>query len=115
MTTREKIEVLEAYEIGHYIDFCKKGTNDWRVCLTPTFNFAVYDYRKNEEQKEPDLIPFSFEDDLVGTVVTLGDVRCMITEQQHLGVVIRGHFVDYARLFGLYKFENDKPCGKPKK
>lgn len=47
-----KIEVMQAYAEGKEIEFTKKIhylENDWRKCISPNFNWEVFNYRVKPE------------------------------------------------------------------
>ena len=53
-TTKEMIEVMEAYDNGAEIEFINRNiTNDtFDLALYPLWNWRMYDYRIKEEPKE---------------------------------------------------------------
>ena len=49
-TTKEKIEVMQAYERGEQIQFLNIN-NDWKDTESPTWNWCIYDYRVKPKPK----------------------------------------------------------------
>ena len=45
MTTRDKIEVMDAYEKDGILERCLKGSMDWERVLEPVWNWEKYVYR----------------------------------------------------------------------
>ena len=50
-TTKEKIEVMKAYEEGKTIEHKNKDGDKWFEVSTPSWNWRDYDYRVKEEPK----------------------------------------------------------------
>lgn len=112
MTIDEKIAVMQAFKEGKEIEFRQLGTPDVFVnCTHPFWNFGTFEYRVKPEPEPPKYEPFSFEDDLVGKVVTDGEIEAMITVKAR-NVVYIDKFYHYADLLENWKFLNGSPCGK---
>jgi len=45
MTTRDKIEVMDAYEKDGILERCLKGSMDWEQIVEPVWNWEKYVYR----------------------------------------------------------------------
>ena len=45
MTTRDKIEVMDAYEKDGILERCLKGSMDWEQVIEPVWNWEKYVYR----------------------------------------------------------------------
>ncbi|QCD52844.1 hypothetical protein [Campylobacter sp. RM16192] len=52
MTTREMIEVMEAFERGEEIQYARKGSEDWFVLHTGMWHWDDYDYRIKPKRKK---------------------------------------------------------------
>ena len=52
MTTKEKIEVMEAFERGEEIEITKYGYNAWRVAKNPSWGWNDHEYRIKTEPKQ---------------------------------------------------------------
>lgn len=74
MTTRDKIEVMDAYEKGAILERCLKGSMDWERVVQPAWNWEKYVYRiipkkrKFEEgdkviEKDAQMLPLEGEND----------------------------------------------------
>ncbi len=74
MTTRDKIEVMDAYEKDGILERCLKGSMDWERVLEPVWNWEKYVYRiipkkrKFEEgdkviEKDAQMLPLEGEND----------------------------------------------------
>lgn len=51
MTTKEKIEVMQAYEEGKTIECNNKRDSDWFELDQPDWNWSGYDYRLKKEKR----------------------------------------------------------------
>lgn len=51
MTTKEMIEVMQAYDEGKKIQSKPSGCGDWDDCYKPTWNWFEYIYRIKPESK----------------------------------------------------------------
>lgn len=51
MTTKEKIEVMQAYEEGKTIECNNKRDSDWFELDQPDWNWSGYDYRLKKEKQ----------------------------------------------------------------
>lgn len=59
MTTRDKIEVMDAYEKDGILERCLKGSMDWERVTEPVWNWEKYVYRiipKERKFKEGDKV-----------------------------------------------------------
>ncbi|RAZ59596.1 hypothetical protein CHL10071_08870, partial [Campylobacter hyointestinalis subsp. lawsonii] len=52
MTTREMIEVMEAFERGEVIEAEIRGTGMYEECVTPDWNWGYIIYRIKPKEKE---------------------------------------------------------------
>jgi len=115
--TRERIqkhlEIMEAFAKGNDVQIWNSTSKNWLIINDPEF-FEESFYRV---KPEPKLVSFTFEDDLVGRVVTPKGLtlREMITVQTHTGVAF---YVNdscthsYSDLLEHYNFSDGSPCGK---
>lgn len=51
-TTKEMIEVMQAFDEGKLCEYCKKGFNTWRPATSPTWNWDTKNYRIKKEPRE---------------------------------------------------------------
>ena len=51
MTTKEMIEVLQAYDEGKAIEFSHKGSDDWQDAIIPCWDWAYFNFRVKPEKK----------------------------------------------------------------
>lgn len=127
MTTKEMIEVLQAFENGAEIEYRNKNENNWQVPIlikqnsTPLWNFGEFDYRI---KKEPKFKPFANKWELVEAIQKHGllivnkdrhkhDI-CCIKEFNDKNVWFgNGTMLEsYYYLFNNYIFIDDAPFGK---
>lgn len=57
MTTREMIEVMEAFKRGEKIEFSRVYTDDWRDIGSPNWNWDQYKYRISHKYKVEEVEP----------------------------------------------------------
>jgi len=74
-TTKEMIEVMQAFENGAEIEAKPIVVGDWKEETEPEWDWVSFDYRIKKQPKEPEYIPFSFEDaeQLVGKIIKSKD------------------------------------------
>lgn len=51
MTTKEMIEVMQAYERGEQIEYRGRGSNNWLLSTPPIWNWEYFDYRVKPKPK----------------------------------------------------------------
>lgn len=109
MNIDEMIAVLTAYKEGKKIQV--KITSGWVLAALPNWDFHNNTYRV---LSEPKLIPFDYNDDLVGKVVKHKKIesKSLIVTQDAGGLTITSYSIDYFDLLKDYTFLDGKPCGK---
>lgn len=113
-TTKEMIEVMQAFENGAEIEAKPIVVGDWEEETEPEWDWVSFDYRIKKQPKEPEYIPFSFEDaeQLIGKVVKSKDENWieMITWCDN----DEASSISYSNLLYGYTFIEGSPCGKLK-
>jgi len=109
MNIDEIIAVLTAFKEGKNIELdvnqnwfgIDKGYDKWDF-INNTYRIAP----------QPKLIPFDYNDDLVGKVVKIKNLKTLITSQSLSNVFFNEGYTSYKNLLNDFKFLDDKPCGK---
>jgi len=57
MNTKEKIKIMQAYDDGKEIECSYKKKNDWDINMSPSWNWADFDYRIKPEPKKRPITP----------------------------------------------------------
>ena len=106
---KEKLPLIRAFAEGKGIQI--KLQKGWVDNNNPTFDDTIELYRI---KPEPKMIPFTYEDDLVGRVVQAKNSRTksLITEQGIDGIYCGDTFSSYNALFTDCQFLDGSPCGK---
>lgn len=106
---RELLPIIQAFADGKPIEY--KNVGNWKLATGPDWSNDIQ-YRIKPELK---LVPFTFEDELLGRKIIYSDgTRAMITAQKKDGVYIGGslNLTSYSSLISTTKFEDGSPCGK---
>jgi len=121
-STREMIEVMEAYERGEQIE-CRSLMGDvwslsfralmgdvWSLLPTPLWDWQGCDYRV---KPEPKLRPWKPEEVPLGAVVIGKEtgVKSLIVAALEQGVTLGAGFCYYDKLLKYYVLEDGSPCG----
>lgn len=113
-TIEEKIAVMQAFVDGGQIEYYDITKKSWIETSDPSWNWSLTDYRVKEESKQPEYVPFTFEDAefLIGKVV----IHKSGTEIRLITVCspITVEGICYTILFSEYTFPDGSPCGKLK-
>lgn len=115
-TIQEMIAVMQAYADGKEIELAPNCyTNKiWKDTSNPAWDWNQFDYRVKEEPKQPEYIPFSFEDaeQLVGKVIKSKDENWIelltFFDEDYTSNIT------YEALLRDYTFLDGSPCGKLK-
>ena len=110
---KELSDILLAYSQGKLIQISNNG-NQW-VEWIATNPDSIFNYNYYRIKPKPKLVPFTFEDELLGRKIIYSDgTRAMITAQKKDGVYIGGslNLTSYSSLISTTKFEDGSPCGK---
>ena len=122
-TTKEMIEVMEAYERGEQIEACLWNKNDWRNVEYPAWNWKWFDYRVKQKKK---FVPFDTAEEflaaqrvhgialrVVGREDTL--LRAYVASNNEVFLIkFNGNWSRcfFIELFKSWEFEDGTPCGK---
>ena len=122
-TTKEMIEVMQAYERGEQIE-CKKLWVEsdlfWREVENPSWNWYGYDYRI---KTKPKYVPFDTAEEFLAAQRVHGNVSiCSGRKQAYINacgrvvIILDEKIYSYLTLDDLfsyeYKFSDGTPCGK---
>lgn len=103
--------IIKAYGDNKEIEYF--NGKEWESCEHSVgFLDKPEKYRIKPQSK---LVPFTFEDNLLGKIVVYSDEsKAMITAQKKDGVYIGGslNLTSYSNLMTFVKFEDYSPCGK---
>ena len=144
MITKEKAkelsEILKAYSEGKTIQIYIDGTVEgegvfkgWQDITDFDLEYLnqndffkelpSYDYDSSFKMNgllrikpEPKLVPFTFEDNLIGRIIKLKSInfKFLITTQNNIGIGISyiPSIIKYDQLLNEYCFDDGSPCGK---
>lgn len=121
-TTKEMIEVMQAYERGEQIEFMD-CSREWKDTTNPIWDWARYDYRIKPKTK---YVPFKTADEFLaaqrkhGEFVEnkeSGEKMNAYVDKNGIVVLVTAFdcthtFESLGNLFGYYKFSDGTPCGK---
>ena len=121
-TTKEMIEVMQAYERGENIQFFSIN-GDWKDTECPNWNWGIRDYRVKPKKK---YVPFETAEEFLTAYRKHGEFienkesgEKMNAYVDKNGIVILSTalnctytFENLRTLFGCYKFSDGTPCGK---
>ena len=124
-TTKEMIEVMQAYERGEKIQFLNIN-NDWKDTKSPTWNWCMRDYRVKPKKK---YVPFDTPEEFFAEQRKHGceliTIECGEKKEHYVSVTLDGNVYDHMDdgdvdcigefkdlLFEDYKFADGTPCGK---
>lgn len=123
MTTKEMIEVMQAYEDGKTIECKQKGQCDsmWIVVRSPDWNWYYYDYRVKaepiyrqyftKEELLKDLQERHYNYHNVWLKSKIDGTLSMITEYSDKRVMFGSHYLTFSNTFENYTFEDGTPFG----
>lgn len=106
------LPIIEAFSKGELIELKYHDSDLWEETNTLDVDSDICIYRI---KPKPKLVPFTFEDELLGRKIIYSDgTRAMITAQKKDGVYIGGslNLTSYSSLISTTKFEDGSPCGK---
>ena len=130
-TTKEMIEVMQAYLDGEKIEY-KYGNTDWLECRVPIWNWNSIEYRVKPKQKtrtktKTKFLPFETVDEFLAAQREHGAIIKMIDDDRLLSAFVRHDgsvlfvlpksiceklLINVDNLFGKYEFADGTPCGK---
>lgn len=120
MTTKEMIEVMQAYEDGKTIEVFT-STHTWHDIIEPNWN---WEYCKYRVKAEPKYRPFKDKDELLNYLHNhynthrniwiknkIDDSLSMIIEYGNKCVTFGIHTLKFSTVFENYTFEDGTPFG----
>ena len=130
-TTKEMIEVMQAYLRGEKIEY-RYGNTDWLECRVPIWNWNSIEYRVKPKQKtrtkiKTKFLPFETVDEFLAAQREHGAIIKMIDDDRLLSAFVRHDgsvlfllpksiceklLINVDNLFGKYEFADGTPCGK---
>ena len=130
-TTKEMIEVMQAYLRGEKIEY-RYGNTDWLECRVPIWNWNSIEYRVKQKQKtrtktKTKFLPFETVDEFLAAQREHGAIIKMIDDDRLLSAFVRHDgsvlfvlpksiceklLINVDNLFGKYEFAAGTPCGK---
>ena len=130
-TTKEMIEVMQAYLRGEKIEY-RYGNTDWLECRVPIWNWNSIEYRVKPRQKtrtktKTKFLPFETVDEFLAAQREHGAIIKMIYDDRLLSAFVRHDgsvlfvlpksiceklLINVDNLFGKYEFADGTPCGK---
>ena len=124
-TTKEKIEVMQAYDRGEQIEvhYLYDHKDYWISCSTPVWDWNNFDYRVKPKKS---YVPFHTPEEFLTAYRKHGEFienketgEKMNAYVDKNGIVILSTalnctytFESLVTLFGCYKFSDGTPCGK---
>ena len=130
-TTKEMIEVMQAYLKGEKIEY-RYGNTDWLECRVPIWNWNSIEYRVKPKQKtktktKTKFLPFEKVEEFLKAQIEHGAIIKMIDDDRLLSAFVRYDgsvlfvlpksiceklLINVDNLFGKYEFADGTPCGK---
>lgn len=117
-TTKEMIEVMQAFDRGEWIEFANIGFDDWVATEAPLWDWSSYNYRV---KPKPKLVPYESMQEFYEAMKEHGQYLKMIcfngyfwcpTTIESDDIWIAGVRVTYEELIKEYEFVDGAPCGK---
>ena len=118
-TTKEKIEVMQAYLDGKKIE-CGNDFGMWWTPVMPTFDWAHFDYRIKDRK----LVPFDTAKEFLEAQIEHGDVirrkkdgnlsNSFVSNTGDVVLLDKGSVIltSIGNMCGKYEFADGTPCGK---
>lgn len=118
-TTKEKIEVMQAYMDGKKIE-CGNDFGMWWTPVMPTFDWAHFDYRVKDRK----LVPFETAKEFLEAQIEHGDVirrkkdgnlfNSFVSNTGDVILLDKGSaiVISIGNMCGKYEFKDGTPCGK---
>lgn len=113
-TINEMLEILTAYKEGKEIEYYSDAIGGWLNVQNPLWDFSNKIYRIKPQPKVKKLVPFDFDDDLLGKVVKhkTSNIKSVIIGQDNIDTMINKSEISYNFLLYCYTFMDGSPCGK---
>jgi hypothetical protein len=133
MTTKEMIEVMQAYADGKGIERrCKHDLSEkWEDAKDPGWNWNLFDYRIKPEKAEPRYRPYKDTDEMIadwkerfkknwsGTSMPLIWIwdndkveKTLVTGFRWKDISTKDEIITMTSLFEFYTYLDGSPCGK---
>ena len=114
-TTKEMIEVMQAYDRGEKIESGYGGV--WVDIDMPEWSWGLRDYRV---KPKPKYVPFDTAEEFLAAQRKHGEnVRCKLDDELYHAyinnrneTVLVSHYVNIVNMYDKYEFEDGTPCGK---
>lgn len=113
-TIEEKIAVMQAFREGKEIQLRLLIDSKYYDCKNPGWNWDNYDYRVKGEPKQPEYIPFSFEDWEIMVDRIVKHKTKPIIEKLTSFFDDSVNAIFYNELLEEFTFLDGSPCGKLK-
>ena len=128
-TTKEMIEVMQAYLKGEEIEY-RCGYKDWLECRIPIWDWNIFDYRvkpKTKAKTKAKYLPFETVDEFLAAQREHGTIIKMLDDDRLLSAFVRSDgsvlfvlpksiceklLINVNDLCGKYEFADGTPCGK---
>ena len=122
-TTKEMIDVMQAYERGERIE-CLNEFGEWESYGTPTWDWFHKDYRV---KPKPKYVPFETAEEFLAAQRKHGEiVRCKLDDELYHAyidsrneTILVSHYghtgsiiTNIVNMFDKYEFADGTPCGK---
>ena len=122
-TTKEMIEVMQAYERGEQIQIKSEKKDCWDDICNPVWDWGTFDYRVKQKTKyvqfetaEEFLTAYRKHGEFIENKESSEKMNAYVDKN---GIVILSTalnctytFENLRTLFGCYKFSDGTPCGK---
>ena len=123
MTTKEMIEVMQAYDRGEQIERRDRCGNNWFLAPIPSWDWVQYEYRV---KPKPKYVPFDTPEEFLEAQRVHGEVLedkengvKMTAYVNKNGIVVSPKFFSniwmvssLQNILRDYRFEDGTPCGK---
>lgn len=124
-TTKEMIEVMQAYDRGEQIEACILGEpKKWFDCKNPAWSWDKNDYRVKPkkkyvpfdtpeeflaaQRKNGEIVRCKLDDELYHAYINSRNETILVSHYGHTGSII----TNIVNMFDKYEFADGTPCGK---
>lgn len=116
MTTKEMIEVMQAYERGEQIEHRDRCGDNWYLSQVPSWDWVQYEYRI---KPKPTYRPYKNAQEFLqaqkehGIYLQEKETRCMIMPLgvNYYRVTIPSRSYRYKQLLNTFVWQDGTPCG----
>lgn len=116
MTTKEMIEVMQAFKDGKEIELSDSGENNWKLDIFPVWDWYLYKYRI---KPEPQYVPYDSvsevdKDKWIKNKESgrLHRIEGLDPKDKDHAVRLYNGWFNLKELFEYYTYEDGTPCGK---